>query len=170
MPVLLCPQGSGLIFSAVHDAAALVVEAEHGGHAVAALAGLQGGRRTLRVSNTARAGPRPGGKPGCNIPGIRQAALIPGGQPRLHQEGRMELGRERLAPLLRPAQNAQAGSPGQIVFSGRIVLQNQRQGTPCVSAGGCRASIERRRPSTPGRMQLPLVISQQVASPRGEVE
>ena len=41
--------------------------------------------------------PRPGGKPGCNIPGIRQAALIPGGQPRLHQEGRMELGRERLA-------------------------------------------------------------------------
>ena len=82
----------------------------------------------------------------------------------------MELGRERLDPLRRPAQDAQAGSPGQIVFSGRIVLQNPRQGTPCVSAGGCRTSIERRRPPTPGRTQLPLVISQQVASPRGEVE
>ena len=73
-----------------------------------------------------------------------------------------------------PASSPCAGEcPGRLswsnVFSRRIVLQNPRQGTPCVSAGGCRASIERRRPATPGRMQLPLVISQQVASPRGEV-
>ena len=134
--------GTGLIFRAVHDAAALVVEAEHGGHAVAALACLQCGGNTLRVPNTARAGPRSGGKPSRKAWCPRKAALILTGQPSLHQQGRMELGREGTAPLLRPTQNAQAGSPGQIVFSGRIVLQNQRQGTPCVSAGGCRASIE----------------------------
>ena len=77
----------------------------------------------------------------------------------------MELRREGAASLPRPAQDAQAGSPGQIVFSGRIVLQNQRQGTPCVSAGGCRASIERQRPATPGRMQIPVKFAQQVAIP-----
>ena len=61
--VLLRPQGAGYILRAIHHAAALVVEAEHGGHAVAALAGLQGGRRALRVPDAARAGPRSGGKP-----------------------------------------------------------------------------------------------------------
>ena len=126
VPVLLRPQGTCYVFGTVHDDAALVVEAEHGGHAVAALAGLQGGRRALRVPDAARAGPRSGGKPSRKAWCPRKAALILTGQPSLHQQGRMELGREGAAPLLRPAQDAQAGSPGQIVFSGRIVLQNPR--------------------------------------------
>ena len=170
MSVLLRPQGTCYIFGTVHDAAALVVEAEDGGHPVAALACLQCGGNTLRVPNTARAGPRSGGKSSRKAWCPRKAALILTGQPSLYQQRPVELGREGAASLPRPAQDAQAGSPGQIVFSGRIVLQNQRQGTPCVSAGGCRASIERQRPATPGRTQIPVKFAQQVASPRGEVE
>ena len=67
MSVFLGPQRTGYIFGTVHHAAALVVEAEHGGHPVSALAGLQGGGRTLRVPDAARAGPRPGGEPGCEL-------------------------------------------------------------------------------------------------------
>ena len=39
--VLLSPQGAGYILGAIHNAAALVVEAEDGGHTVAAGAALQ---------------------------------------------------------------------------------------------------------------------------------
>ena len=39
--VLLSPQGAGYILGAIHNASALVVEAEDGGHTVAAGAALQ---------------------------------------------------------------------------------------------------------------------------------
>ena len=78
----------------------------------------------------------------------------------------MELGRGGLAPAPSPC----AECPGRLSWSNKGIF-----GADCPAKSatrntlrlrwGCRASIERRRPSTPGRMQLPLVISSRLPAP-----
>ena len=76
----------------------------------------------------------------------------------------------KLFPSFRgPAQDAQAGFPGQIISVRRIVLQNLRQGRFFFFSGG-HPSIERRCISTPGRNQFPVRFAQQIPSARCQVE
>ena len=61
---------------------------------------------------------------------------------RLDLQRPLELFREFLASLRGSAQDTQAGFLGQIIFEGRIFLQNLRQGRYDAVFVGCRASIE----------------------------
>ena len=63
---------------------------------------------------------------------------------RLDLQSTFELLREFLSTLRGSAQDAQAGFLGQIIFEGRIFLQNLRQGRYGAVFAGCRASIEYR--------------------------
>ena len=49
--MLLCPQGSGDIFAALHDLPTLIVDAEDAGHTVPAGTAFQGGRYALLISD-----------------------------------------------------------------------------------------------------------------------
>ena len=49
--MLLCPQGSGDIFAALHDLPALIIDTEDAGHTVPAGAAFQRGRYILLISN-----------------------------------------------------------------------------------------------------------------------
>ena len=62
--------------------------------------------------------------------------------------------RKRLAPALRPAQDALAGSPAQTVLFRRVGLQNLRQGR-CDLFSGARPSIPRPKRAMRRRNDLP---------------
>ena len=49
--MLLCPQGSGDVLTALHDLPTLIIDAEDAGHTVPAGAAFQGGRYVLLISN-----------------------------------------------------------------------------------------------------------------------
>ena len=61
---------------------------------------------------------------------------------RLYFQSPLEFFRKFFSSLRGSAQDAQAGFLGQIIFEGRIVLQNLRQGRYDAVFAGCRASIE----------------------------
>ena len=49
--MLLCPEGSGDIFAALHDLPALIIDTEDAGHTVPAGAAFQGRRYAFLISN-----------------------------------------------------------------------------------------------------------------------
>ena len=49
--MLLCPEGAGDVFAALHDLPTLIVDTEDAGHTVSAGAAFQGGRYVLLISN-----------------------------------------------------------------------------------------------------------------------
>ena len=62
--MLLCPEGAGDIFAALHDLPTLIIDAEDTGHTVSAGAALEGWSNRFLVSNAACAGTCSGGKTG----------------------------------------------------------------------------------------------------------
>ena len=74
MSMLLRPKGACYALGAIHDAAALVVETEDGGHTVSASGTFQRGGHLIRVPNASRACPGSGGKTRRCAAGIQLAA------------------------------------------------------------------------------------------------
>lgn len=78
--MLLCPQSSGHILSTIHDAAALIIEAENTWYHVRAAFGcLEGGRTFLLIADPACRGSGSGAEPRCHNAGVPLTGLTTAG-------------------------------------------------------------------------------------------
>ena len=118
VPVFLGPKGAGRVLRHLHDPASLIVEAQDGGHHVAAGGALQCGSGLLLIGNAS------GRRSGAGAESRRKrlclrvkrqgnhAAVRHGDQPRLNHARGFQLGRQGLAAAVTPAQDTQAGFLG----------------------------------------------------------